>query len=142
MASGVKFEWRGNRALQQVNTAATRGMRKAGTVIIKEMRRLMTEEPKSGRLYGTHRASAPGEPAASDTGRLVKSFLSKITKENDRIVLTINSDQPHFKWVEQGTTKMEKRPVVPPAVKNMTPQIIRLIAQEIHNVIGGPQIIG
>ena len=89
MTTGVRFEWRGTRALQQVETAAARGMRKAGTIIIKEMRRLMVGEPKSGRLYGRHRASAPGEPPASHTGRLVKSFGAKVERTADKVVLTI-----------------------------------------------------
>lgn len=142
MAVKVKFEWRGNRALQQVNTAATRGMRKVGTAIIKEMQRLMLEEPKSGRMYKDHRASAPGEPPASQTGRLVRSFKPEINKQGDKIVLTISSPQPHFRWTEGGTSKMAKRPLVDPAVKNVTPKIVSILALELHKTIGGPNIIG
>lgn len=141
MPSKVKFTWTGGRALQQVNSAATRGMRKAGTVVIKEMRRLMLEEPKSGHLYGTHRASAPGEPPASETGRLVRSFKPEINKQGDKIILTISSSEPHFRFTEGGTSKMAKRPLIEPAVKNVTPRMVAIIALEIHKTIGGPKII-
>lgn len=142
MTTKIKFTWTGGRALQQVNSAATRGMRKAGTVVIKEMRRLMLEEPKSGRLYGDHRASAPGEPPASQSGRLVRSFKPEINKQGDKITLTISSSEPHFRWTEGGTARMKKRPLVEPAFKNSTPRIIATIALEMHKTIGGPKIIG
>jgi len=38
-------------------------------------------EPKSGRMYGTHRASAPGEAPAIDTSQLVNSGL--VEKQGD-----------------------------------------------------------
>lgn len=38
----------------------------------------ISSPPKTGRLYGHHRASAPGEYPASDTGNLLRSIWAEV----------------------------------------------------------------
>ena len=74
----------------------------------------------SGRVYpsatgaGTHRASAPGEPPAPDTGSYRASWdVQKITPDGlSWIVFTPDKRGP---WLEYGTTKIAPRPHALPA---------------------------
>lgn len=58
-----------------------------GTQLVKEtMVRYIMEPPKTGKMYGKHQASAPGEKPANDTGNLVKNMRESY----DPIALTGN----------------------------------------------------
>lgn len=59
---------------------------------------------RSGRVYKTHIASAPGEPPISDTGALANSVV------NSDESVSINA--PYAILLEQGTRKMAPRPYI------------------------------
>ena len=69
--------------------------------------------PKTGRVYEkynprrTHRASAPGQPPATDTGRLVGSIYYDI----DPMTATVGSRLVYAQYLEFGTRKMAARPI-------------------------------
>ena len=73
---------------------------------------------KSGRIYEkynprrTHRASAPGQAPASDTGNLVSKI---IVKQKSKNVTQVESGADYSKFLEYGTSKMEPRPFMFPA---------------------------
>lgn len=68
---------------------------------------------KSGRMYGAHRASAPGESPAVDTGALKNS----IAVEMDTPVRAIVSVGAEYGlYLELGTRRMAARPFLRPAV--------------------------
>jgi len=71
---------------------------------------------KSGRMYGSHRASAPGEPPAIDTGLLVNTIgvmQEPGSASGLKAIVTPNADYaPHLEF---GTTKMAPRPFLRPA---------------------------
>lgn len=70
--------------------------------------------PKSGRVYGAHQASAPGEAPAMDTGHLANSAVVEMTGET-AAMLGYNADYaPHLEF---GTAKMQARPFLGPAVE-------------------------
>lgn len=58
-----------------------------GSEYVNEVRKLMRDSPATGRVYRSrgskrrlHRASAPGEPPAPDTGDLIKSLRFAVRK--------------------------------------------------------------
>ncbi len=70
-------------------------------------------EPKHGRMYGAHQASAPGEPPAIDTADLVGSISSEV----HGLTGTITVASEHGPYMEYGTTRVEPRPFVAPAAE-------------------------
>tara|TARA_R100000654_G_scaffold16800_4_gene35211 strand:- start:759 stop:1208 length:450 start_codon:yes stop_codon:yes gene_type:complete len=76
--------------------------------------------PKSGKIYQrynptrTHKASAPGEAPASDTGNLVRNIR---VKQKSQDIVTVESGAHYSKFLEYGTSKMQARPFLFPAFK-------------------------
>ena len=74
--------------------------------------------PKSGQLYKRgkkmHRASAPGEAPAVDTGNLVNSFS---TARAGRLRYEIDVNAEYAPHLEFGTSRMAARPFLRPALK-------------------------
>jgi phage gpG-like protein len=75
---------------------------------------------KSGRTYEkfkprrTHRASAPGEAPAGDTGELAR----RITAEKEReLQWSVGTDLPYGRLLEFGTMKILERPWLRPAIE-------------------------
>jgi hypothetical protein len=107
-------------------------MERAAFAVENRMKELLLT-PGSGRLYTTrfftdhagvvhpighrppHRASAPGEPPASDTGRLLSSISHDIRVE-DTLVARVGSPLKVAEWLELGTSKMAPRPFARPAL--------------------------
>lgn len=103
-------------ALESIATAkAVKGIQRAaqqGEARVK----VILSQPGSGRIYGKHRASAPGEPPAPDTGQLraatqadtqVREFGSDLV---GRIVA--NKESAHA--LEVGTERIAPRPFFGP----------------------------
>lgn len=78
-------------------------------------------EPKSGRQYGLHQASAPGESPAIDTGALVNS----IRTEADGLSAVVGVGQEYGVYLEFGTVKMASRPFMGPAFERAEPEFQR-----------------
>jgi HK97 gp10 family phage protein len=70
--------------------------------------------PHSGQLYGGHRASAPGEAPAIDTGALVNSIQTDMDGPAQAVVST-NVDYAVYQ--EYGTRLMAPRPFFAPATE-------------------------
>jgi len=68
--------------------------------------------PGTGRIYGKHQASAPGEPPAVDTGRLRNATQAdtQVRRDGDDIVgrVVANADYAHA--LEAGTERIAPRP--------------------------------
>lgn len=63
-------------------------------------------------LSPSHQASAPGESPATDTGFLVNS----IKADRQDMTARVFSSLKYAFWLEYGTTKMEARPFLTPAL--------------------------
>ena len=70
----------------------------------------MLNHPGSGQMYGTHRASAPYEPPAPDTGELRNSITWGKERLKDGAQVTIGSTAEHSVYTEFGTRHMQPRP--------------------------------
>jgi HK97 gp10 family phage protein len=133
MATEVKLSWQGNRVMQKLRTVARAGAEDCAKLIVKEMRRLIIEEGKTGRIYGSHQASAPGEPPANQSGELAKSISYKVVNGANGPEITISVDAKYGGMLELGTRFMEPRPFMRPAVANVSPACTKALAQRFYD---------
>jgi phage gpG-like protein len=92
-----------------------------------DVRKAIQGPPKTGREYPRgkdgskiHRASAPGQAPATDTGALVSSTY--FTKVND-LTAAIGSRLDYAFFLEFGTLRMEPRPSWVPAAERNAPRL-------------------
>jgi HK97 gp10 family phage protein len=125
------------------------GVVRFGEEVRNEAISLILNTPKTGRLYwrrgvsktsgtgrsfsGGHRASAPGEPPASDTGRLVNSITTSY--DFNELSGTVRARTEYAAYLEYGTSRMEPRPFMRPAVANVARQGIEGITAEVRAVL-------
>lgn len=83
--------------------------------VLKENRRLIKSTQKTGRMYGTHQASAPGEAPANRTGKLYSSGNYGVRNWQQAY---IGEDAEYAVFLELGTRKMVKRPHLIRAINN------------------------
>lgn len=69
---------------------------------------------KSGRVYGSHVASAPGEYPASHHGRLSASY---VIESNGVESVTVGTNVPYSRYLRAGTSKMAPRQFLMDALK-------------------------
>lgn len=92
-----------------VERAATRtiesGMYRLAATYANTVKRLMRDSPASGRRYGRHRASAPGEPPAPNTGRLVQSIRWQVTHDRRVWVASVSTNVKYALYLEYGAAR-------------------------------------
>lgn len=94
--------------------------------------------PKSGRVYEkynprrTHKASAPGEAPASDTGNLVSQIR---VKEENKDLIKVESNATYSSFLEFGTSKMLARPFLFPATERSRPKITQAVFNTVKKEI-------
>ena len=114
----------------------TNVLRGGGQLIRGEAIRSIQTGPKSGRTYEkynprrTHKASAPGQAPASDTGNLVSQIMSVADGKNT----LVESGAEYSKFLEFGTSKMLPRPFLFPASEKSTKKIVQVLIQKLNKV--------
>ena len=96
---------------------------------VSDVRRAIQGPPKTGREYSRgrdkiHRASAPGQAPATDTGTLVSSIYNEDRSRNAK---AIGSRLPYAFYLEFGTFKMDARPSWVPAVERAIPKMLKRV---------------
>lgn len=76
---------------------------------------------KSGRVYGTHVASAPGEAPALDMGVLAGSIQ---VQPLGPALAAVFTNQEYAVHLEFGTTRMAARPAWVPAAEEVRPRFL------------------
>lgn len=102
-----------------------------GDDIKKEIRRLILDPPKSGRMYRLrlkgvsvlHQASAPGEPPANFTGDLRNTISYKVKGFNELRIEAGSQKVDYAGALEFGNGKIEPRPYIDPAIRKSTRNI-------------------
>lgn len=94
------------------NQAAEGGLRGAlgkGEAILKGD---ILNRPGTGRVYGKHQASAPGQPPAPDTGALRANTNAdpELRQDGDDLVGTISANSAQASALERGTERAAARP--------------------------------
>lgn len=107
-----------DQALEAIRNVIIAGVLK----IDREAKILIDRGPKTGRMYGKHQASAPGEAPATDTGRLVKSITWQTLRQG--LAADVGSPLPYAVFLEEGTSKMAARPWLRPAFEAHAEDII------------------
>ena len=89
---------------------------------------------KSGIVYQKynprreHRASAPGQAPASDTGNLASKI---IVKQKSRNRINVESNANYSAYLEYGTSKMQPRPFMLPAFEKSKRPIINAVYRRV-----------
>jgi HK97 gp10 family phage protein len=95
---------------------------RAGNLVRNTAVQSIQQGAKSGVVYEkynprrTHRASAAGQPPATDTGFLVNNIFLKI--DSDGLGASVESRADYSAFLEFGTSKMAARPFMQPALES------------------------
>ena len=120
-------------SLAKARRGALRGVVISTERVLAEGNRLIASPPKTGRLYRrrgvVHQASAPGEPPATDTGRLIQS--GRAAHDAAELSGTATWSTAYAAGLEFGTQKMAPRPFARPALMNMRDEIVATVLAEI-----------
>ena len=121
---------------------------KAGALVIETAAKVsMSAASHSGEMYNGHRASAPGETPAVDTGVLVNSISTWTEKQSrDEITMGIGSGIIYAARLEFGFMEIDSlgrqynqqpRPYMRPAVDNNVNEIEQAITVTLQREIEG-----
>ena len=126
-----------NSSYRQAAAGYTKGLKRLVGTAANMVRNTAVESiqqgAKSGVVYEkynprrTHRASAAGEPPATDTGYLVSNIFTNI--DTDGLGASVESRAGYSSFLEFGTSKMAARPFMQPALEENKPKIRRLEEQ-------------
>lgn len=106
---------------------------RAGNLVRNTAVNSINQGAKSGVTYEkynprrTHKASAAGEPPATDTGFLVSNIFLNV--DTDGLGASVESRADYSSFLEFGTSKMGARPFMQPALEENKPRIRRLAQQ-------------
>ena len=137
--------WHGEKLLSDIEREAMNRVDAACNVVRNKM--IKIQKPGSGRVYKKvrggkaggsrgrrtaknyiyHRASAPGQPPAPDTGHLRRSIQYEIYKRRHHVFGIVGTSVPYGKWLEFGTRRMKPRPFARPALDMERARVLRLI---------------
>lgn len=96
---------------------------------VNDVKRAIQGPPKTGREYARgrdkiHRASAPGQAPATDTGTLVSSIYNEDRGEYSK---AIGSRLDYAYYLEFGTFRIAPRPAWIPAVERTIPKMLKRV---------------
>ena len=127
-----------NKSLINNREGVRRGLVEVGPEIRKEVKRLIKDPIKTGRIYiirgKPHQASAPGEAPANLSGRLAGSVSSRVSRSTQLIIGDLASRAPHGKYMEFGTKdgRIKPRPHLKPAALSKAREVKQSILREVQ----------
>jgi hypothetical protein len=92
---------------------------------------------KSGRMYGTHQASAPGEAPAIMFGQLANSIDTQMTSATQGRVFSSVEYAPHLEFGSVDGT-LEPRPFMGPAAEEERADYQAAMASALGRLGSGP----
>lgn len=135
---GLEFSLRGFEALVDKvdRAAATKRKRLAQAVkacaylVLGDAKKRILRGEKSGRIYGNHQASKPGESPASDTGNLARSGRVDIYEKYARVIFDAAYALPQEYGTNDG--RIAERPFLRPALEANRDAISDLISEALY----------
>lgn len=125
----AKIELKINKAeLNKIINQAENLVYDGSVYMAEEMKKSIASGTKSGKRYGTHTSSAPGQAPANWTGKLLKSIRVQKIKGMSYVFVTAK----YAEFLEFGTSKMRPRPFIIPAflkTKKMLLERLKRIAK-------------
>lgn len=125
-------------ALKRIGSNADKEIKAAVRITAQAVRvhaqRSIARGTKSGTVYDktqprrSHRASAPGEAPATDTGRLIGSIRANVTGTSASVIV----DTVYAAALEFGTSTIEARPFLIPALERERPAWDRRLNQVVE----------
>ena len=100
-----------------------------GSENVSHLRNMIRTGERTGRLYGSHRASAPGEPpAARPNSRLTRTLRYDVRGD---FQCEFGDTAPYGGYLEEGTRDMEARPHVSRTVKEKQRDVRDIFRKEL-----------
>jgi len=126
-----KDEW-----IKKKKDQLAQALTESALVVQAEARQSILKGPKTGRVYVRrgrirHRASAPGQPPASDTGTLARSIVIDVDK--DKMTASVGSNVKYAPFLELGTSRMAARPFLKRALEVKRTQIVKIIQARLRS---------
>lgn len=122
--------WKANQSFQYIQGLARRRMEKANEHLIAAVKDKLGPGggARTGRIYGEHQASAPGEPPAEDTGALRASIEARVNISGGNVIGEIGTRSvPYAAELEFGTSRVEPRPFLRPTVNEQRRRIMNIL---------------
>ena len=129
----IRKKPRFNEVIKDYTSDARQLVGRAGNLVRNTAVNSINQGAKSGVVYEkynprrTHKASAAGEPPATDTGFLVSNIF--LNFHTDGLGASVESRADYSSFLEFGTSKMAARPFMQPALEENKPKIKRLARQ-------------
>lgn len=118
---------------QKLQAAVGRFIRKGIGYLEGEIKSSMAE-PKSGRRYGDHIASAPGESPAVKSSNLINSITPFFPSTLEGI---LGTPVEYGAYLETGTDRMAARPVWEVELNEALPTLESILRQEVRGLNAG-----
>lgn len=89
----------------------------------------------SGVVYHGHRASAPGQAPATDTGSYKNSWNFQVSTNRFGGEAAVGTGDKRGPWLEFGTRRMAARPHLRPAVQGFTSSIQGIVRKHVESEV-------
>lgn len=127
-----------DKAFASIEKEVNKALVASGQLLQGEMRRSIARGIKTGDVYQKynprreHRASAPGQAPASDTGRLANSIQMQPDLKRNRVDVVVDDARVEYaKFLEYGTATIQERPFMRPAIKKHRRRIEKAMREAI-----------
>lgn len=138
----MTVKWNGDAIVAAVRAATVTGLTSGTEAVRTEATSLMNSSPRTGRTYGRHVASGPGEPPAPDTGNLIANITTAV--DADKLTGSVNFGTAYAKRLEYGFVGTDSlgrvydqaaRPFARPALENKKGEVQSDIATAIAGAL-------
>jgi hypothetical protein len=127
----ARLQWRGE-AFERARAAELERAMGAVAAAGEAELKVILSTPGAGREYPrgktvTHKASAPGDPPAPDTGRLRASVSHEVVRSGADIIARVSDNTQYALALELGTEKIAPRPALRPLLPRLARAALAII---------------